>query len=194
MTPPLTSLVLAVSLAVAPVPSVDTYPRQPGVDVQHYSFALTLSDSTDEIVGDATVSIRFTKDGLTAFFLDFATPAAGKGMTVTAVDGDSSALQSSQRSAGARSRMSPRRPGRRAAVLMRAPMGSQYAVRRSPRGAEAVRSGSPNRCRRLRAGCHTEFRTRRRRAPHRRVTRPPCCPRTPGNSPRTHRTHRLHGR
>src|SRR5579871_2780575 len=106
MRPELTFLVLAVSLAVgparsinaysspagAPATSIDTYPRQPGVQVEHYSFGLTLSDSTDEIVGDATVTIRFTKDGLTAFFLDFVTPAAGKGMTVTAVDGDSWAL------------------------------------------------------------------------------------------------------
>ena len=31
-------------------PLRDTYPRQP-IDVEHYRFALTLSDSTDRIVG-----------------------------------------------------------------------------------------------------------------------------------------------
>ena len=63
----------------------DTYPRQAGVSPQHYVFALTLSDATDEIDGTSTVSIRFTKDGLAAFFLDLSTAANGKGMTVTGV-------------------------------------------------------------------------------------------------------------
>ncbi len=71
----------------------DTYPRQPGVDVDHYRFGLTLSDSTDAIRGEATVSVRFTRDDLTAFFLDLATPRGGKGMTVTAVSSDSAPLR-----------------------------------------------------------------------------------------------------
>src|SRR3954463_8101838 len=66
----------------------DTYPRQVGVSPQHYMFALTLSDATDEIDGKSTVAIRFTKDGLTSFFLDLSTAANGKGMTVTGVTGD----------------------------------------------------------------------------------------------------------
>ncbi len=71
----------------------DTYPRQPGVDVDHYRFALTLSDSTDAIRGETTVSVRFTRDGLTEFFLDLATPDGGKGMTVTTVSSDSAPLR-----------------------------------------------------------------------------------------------------
>lgn len=71
----------------------DTYPRQPGVDVDHYRFALTLSDSTDAIRGEATVSVRFNRDGLTDFFLDLATPSGGKGMTVTTVSSDSANLR-----------------------------------------------------------------------------------------------------
>ncbi len=71
----------------------DTYPRQPGVDVDHYRFALTLSDSTDAIRGEATVTVRFTRDGLTEFFLDLATASGGKGMTVTAVSSDSAPLR-----------------------------------------------------------------------------------------------------
>src|SRR5579864_7927714 len=58
----------------------DTYPRQTGIDVQHYVFRLTLSDDTDEIAGEATVQFRFIKDGLAEVALDLA-----KGMTVTAV-------------------------------------------------------------------------------------------------------------
>jgi len=66
----------------------DTYPRQPGVDVEHYRFALTLSDATDEIAGEATVTVRFVRDGVTTFVLDLASAAGrtdGRGMTVTAV-------------------------------------------------------------------------------------------------------------
>src|SRR6185295_12152156 len=76
--------------AASPLSARDTYPRQPGVSVQHYVFGITLSDSTDEIVAETTVTIRFTKDALTAFFLDLTTASNGKGMTVTAVTSDSS--------------------------------------------------------------------------------------------------------
>jgi aminopeptidase N len=65
--------------------SADTYPRQPGVDVLHYAFRLTLRDESDEIEGSATVDVKFLRDGLAEFALDLASPAAGKGMTVSAV-------------------------------------------------------------------------------------------------------------
>ena len=63
----------------------DTYPRQRGIDAQHYSFRLTLSDDTDEITGEATVEFRFVQDGVTKVALDLASPSGGKGMTVTSV-------------------------------------------------------------------------------------------------------------
>ena len=63
----------------------DTYPRQPGVDVQHYIFRVSLSDDTDEITGETTVTVRFVRDGVAEFALDLASPSGGKGMTVTAV-------------------------------------------------------------------------------------------------------------
>ncbi len=84
-------ILVVATLAVTPLSAQQKhYPRQPGIYVQHYSFGVVLSDSTDEIVGETTVTIRFTKDGLTTFFLDLATPADGKGMTVAAVTSDSS--------------------------------------------------------------------------------------------------------
>lgn len=52
----------------------DTYPRQP-IDVIHYKFALTLSDATDEIGGEATVDVRFLVAGTTSFMLDLASPS-----------------------------------------------------------------------------------------------------------------------
>jgi aminopeptidase N len=63
----------------------DTYSRQPGVDVVHYAFHLTLRDESDEIEGAATVDVKFLQDGLTDLALDLASPASGKGMTVSSV-------------------------------------------------------------------------------------------------------------
>jgi aminopeptidase N len=71
---------LATTFAVA-----DTYPRQPGVDVFHYIFRLTLSDDSDEISGETTADLRFTRDGVTEVTLDLASAAKGKGMTVSDV-------------------------------------------------------------------------------------------------------------
>jgi len=51
-------LLLTVGL---PWAEADTYPRQAGIDALHYVFRLTLSDDTDEIVGEATVGLRFIK-------------------------------------------------------------------------------------------------------------------------------------
>jgi len=51
----------------------DTYPRQPGIDVQHYIFRLTLADDTDEIAGETTVTVR-AKDGVRELALDLAAP------------------------------------------------------------------------------------------------------------------------
>src|SRR5690349_5433074 len=68
-----------------PVLRADNYPRQPGVDVQHYTFRIDLSDDTDAITGDATIAVRFLQDGLREWALDLASPANGKGMTVPAV-------------------------------------------------------------------------------------------------------------
>jgi aminopeptidase N len=55
---------------VSPLSFADNYPRQPGIDVQHYVFELTLSDETDEIVGKTTVEIRFVANGVTEIELD----------------------------------------------------------------------------------------------------------------------------
>ncbi len=74
-------LLCASALALA-----DTYPRQPGIDVEHYIFRLTLSDASDEIRGEATVTVRFRAAGVGEFGLDLASPEKGKGMTVDSVD------------------------------------------------------------------------------------------------------------
>jgi aminopeptidase N len=71
----------------------DTYPRQPGIDVQHYAFRLTLSDDTDEISGEATVQFRFVTAGVREFALDLTSVNAGKGMAVTEVTSPAGALR-----------------------------------------------------------------------------------------------------
>jgi aminopeptidase N len=58
----------------------DNYPRQPGIDIQHYLFRVTLNDSNDEIVGETTVVVKFVKDGVGEVALDLASP-----MSVTEV-------------------------------------------------------------------------------------------------------------
>ncbi len=65
--------------------AADNYPRQPGVDVLHYTFRITLRDDVDEIDGTTTVDVRFVQPGISHFTLDLASAAKGKGMTVSTV-------------------------------------------------------------------------------------------------------------
>jgi len=78
------SLALLAALG-SPAAVADNYPRQPGIDVQHYVLRVALNDDNDEIAGHTTVTVRFLKDGLAEFWLDLASPKDAKGMTVTGV-------------------------------------------------------------------------------------------------------------
>jgi aminopeptidase N len=84
------ALALTVAVVLFPSPNArgDAFPRQPGVDVLHYTFRLTLGDANDEIVGETTARVRLLKEGVTELVLDLATQANGKGMAVTAVTAD----------------------------------------------------------------------------------------------------------
>ena len=71
-----------------PTPIRDTYPRQPGIDAEHYVFRITLRDETDRIAGETEIDIRFVQDGVTEVALDLISAsrgAAGTGMTVSEV-------------------------------------------------------------------------------------------------------------
>ncbi len=57
----------------------DTYPRQPGVDVLHYSFRLSFSDASNQLEGEATIELRYLEDNLGEVAFDLS------GMTVTGV-------------------------------------------------------------------------------------------------------------
>src|SRR6478609_6896647 len=81
-------LLLTVALILSSAHALaDTYPRQPGVDAEHYVFRLTLlTTDSNEIDGEATVRLRILANGVKDALLDLtsATPD-GKGMTVTRV-------------------------------------------------------------------------------------------------------------
>jgi len=88
------SLLRLVSLSILAASLwADTYPRQAGVDVEHYVFRVTLSDDSDAISGETTVSIRFQREGVSEFWLDLASETGGKGMTVSAVTGNGQAAR-----------------------------------------------------------------------------------------------------
>ena len=66
----------------------DEYPINRDIDIQHYSFGISLSDSSDVIYGDALITVLFKKSGVQRFRLDFANQTAardGKGMKVEVV-------------------------------------------------------------------------------------------------------------
>ena len=84
-TPRLIPSVIACVLCLPPVLSADNYPRQPEIDIQNYIFRVTLSDATDAMEGEATVDVRFVRDGVRSFALDLASAVNGRGMTVASV-------------------------------------------------------------------------------------------------------------
>lgn len=78
-------LALPLTVFVTIVYALDPYPRQEGIDVQHYVFRVELNDSNDVISGKAEIRIRFRK-AVQSFFLDLAGPTSdGSGMTVRSV-------------------------------------------------------------------------------------------------------------
>lgn len=80
------ALRLATVLTVTAIAGeADTYPRQPTIDAQHYTFRLVLRDDTSEIAGDASVDLQFVASDTSDFALDLASPANGKGLPVTDV-------------------------------------------------------------------------------------------------------------
>jgi len=75
------------SLLVTSVAHADTYPKNTGIDVTHYAFALELQDRDDRIAGTAAIDVRFTRDGEMSLRFDLVgtVGATGKGMTVDSV-------------------------------------------------------------------------------------------------------------
>ena len=72
--------------------AADDYPRQTGIDAQHYVFRIALTDENEEITGEATASLRFVRPGVTSFWLDLTASKGGKGMRVSAVSSQGTPL------------------------------------------------------------------------------------------------------
>ncbi|GAB3798664.1 M1 family metallopeptidase [Spirosoma humi] len=95
----LTLLTLLAGLAHAQLPGYAARYTQPGVDVQHYAFSLTISDSTNQIQGET--AIRFTRaDDRQTVWFDLISPrdSSETGMRVRSVSlPDGKAVPFSQR-------------------------------------------------------------------------------------------------
>ena len=79
------SIIFIITLLLAAADSrADTYPRQPGIDIVHYVFRLTVEDTSDRIAGETTVTFRVVQP-VRELLLDLTSAADGKGMTVSAV-------------------------------------------------------------------------------------------------------------
>ncbi len=86
---PAVSASLALLMAfVQPSAPLDTYPKNPAIDALNYAFRLELSDTSDAILGELTLDLRFLAAGVRVVRLDLvnAGPAHdGKGMQVSGV-------------------------------------------------------------------------------------------------------------
>jgi aminopeptidase N len=66
----------------------DQYPINKSIDIKHYSFQINLSDSSNEITGNATIKLLFKQAGVNNFRLDLINKTnekKGKGMVVDAI-------------------------------------------------------------------------------------------------------------
>jgi len=90
----------AAALAVAgallsPTTLTDTYPKNPNIDALNYAFTIELSDTTDLIVGELALDVRFVGAGVRAVRLDLisaSTAQGGKGMRVSDVTMNGAAI------------------------------------------------------------------------------------------------------
>jgi aminopeptidase N len=82
---PVTLRITALFLLFPALLAADTYPRQTGVDVLHYVFRVGLTDASNEVVGETTITVKFLRDLVADLTLDLTSVAAGKGMTVQSV-------------------------------------------------------------------------------------------------------------
>ncbi len=96
----LAQFICLATVAYAQLPTNATRYTQPGVDVQHYAFSLTLSDSSNKIQGETTIRFTRADDRQTVWFdlISPKTDSAKTGMSVRAVTlPDGKAVPFSQR-------------------------------------------------------------------------------------------------
>ncbi len=64
------TLILMVSIAIPRITLADPYPKNPNIDIIHYTFEITLSDHTDMIKANAQILVKFKKAGIERLRLD----------------------------------------------------------------------------------------------------------------------------
>lgn len=80
---------------LSPTTLTDTYPKNPNIDALNYAFTIELSDTTDLIVGELALDVRFVGAGVRAVRLDLISASAaqgGKGMRVSGVTMNGTAI------------------------------------------------------------------------------------------------------
>ncbi len=94
LTRSLTTRLAMLAAFVVPTAPLDTYPKNPAIDALNYAFRLELSDTTDAIVSELTMDVRFLATNVQSLRLDLTNASAtngGKGMRVSAVTLDGAA-------------------------------------------------------------------------------------------------------
>ncbi|MGH7584377.1 MAG: M1 family metallopeptidase, partial [Gemmatimonadales bacterium] len=95
----------ALLMIAHPAPAQDSYPRQPGITITHYTFDVVLSDSTDEISMNELVDIDLSRAGIDGINLDLCGPRPNGGTPVEPGDpcvgrGGANALSGQANAAG----------------------------------------------------------------------------------------------
>lgn len=91
----LRNLMLISFLAATCVSFADNYPKNPNIDIVHYTFDITLTDETDVIQATATLLVKFKTNGIKTLRLDLTNKSdklANKGMMVKQVLSQGKAL------------------------------------------------------------------------------------------------------
>ena len=89
-------LLLCIVFFTNTIPVNDGYPKNPNIDVINYIFNIELSDTTDEIVVDLTVDVRFLAKGVEKMRLDLVNASSklqNKGMVVSGVSSNGNPLK-----------------------------------------------------------------------------------------------------
>ena len=76
-----------VGALLSPTTLTDTYPKNPNIDALNYAFTIELSDTTDLIVGELALDVRFVGAGVRAVRLDLISASAAEGGTGMRVSG-----------------------------------------------------------------------------------------------------------
>ncbi len=73
----------------------DNYPKNYDIDVIHYTFRIGLNDTTNKIICESAVRIKFLKNNVTGFFLDLVgkSKKSGTGMTISSVMSNNNKLE-----------------------------------------------------------------------------------------------------